>query len=859
MDFGLRFNSHSYPLEKRTSLTLGDAPMEFQDELMVGFHFNFYAQPLFGTIVSINTDDGNKISVVASHQGQGAYLLGLVVNEKIKLMGGLINVTPSHEDKIDLKLNKSQNVATLSRNNNDDIELPLDLSRTTAANIVFGIDKEHNVTDVAPIEIRNIRVFVDHENTNYWDFKYHDSPATRIDELNGVQAVVTNPHWLIDDHTDWHLIYSETIKDNRQTAFDPESESFYIVGNNNIKVVRPLDNDSSEYTINGGYRPMAYSNHIVFDTITENLINYNLSQRSIARLSLTDGVWNATKNAVPNEEANYANHAFTLRGDTAYAFGGYGFYKFHNDLFSINLVSGDIQECKLQPEMSPTTSAAATVIGDKLYIFGGKGNSSGRQELPSKYRYSMHVYDVNTWKGELLWELDSVQHDYLPSQTMYYDADEDCFYAGSTCHGGELIKISRTKPLVTVVSNPINSKMEYHDIVFDLFRSNDQKRYYLLIDKRIDANTHDYSIYTISAPFLDNPEIIKNKSLIRQSAHDNSESSWWIWIIAIAIISCLCALFLYRRKSNKKHYDHKSDSSNNIAGNHAVQPDADLIPIDVTPTENHNSTDSDREDDELLFFDKHSNYITESKFDRSKSAISLLGAFNVHDKNGEDITDKFTDRLKSLLILLLLSNCKSENGIKYQTIDEVIWSDKYEKSAQNNRNVYMRKLRLLLEEIGDVQIIYEKGYFKILCNDVTFDYGEAIRRINEIQANGNASPELINETLDLLLMGPLLPMTHYEWLDQYKADYSSNALEILNKLLRYEFNRNDELSLKIAHTISCHEILSEEAMKAKCILLSRKKMVGQAKNVYAKFCKEYSISLGEEYPLSFVDVCKSQI
>ena len=142
---------------------------------------------------------------------------------------------------------------------------------------------------------------------------------------------------------------------------------------------------------------------------------------------------------------------------------------------------------------------------------------------------------------------------------------------------------------------------------------------------------------------------------------------------------------------------------------------------------------------------------------------------------------------------------------------------------------------------------------------MTYDYGEAISRINEIQSNGNASTELINETLDLLLMGPLLPMTHYEWLDQYKADYSGNALEILNKLLRYEFNRNDELSFKIAHTISCHEILSEDAMKAKCILLSRKKMVGQAKNVYAKFCKEYYISLGEEYPLSFVDVCKSQI
>ena len=88
-----------------------------------------------------------------------------------------------------------------------------------------------------------------------------------------------------------------------------------------------------------------------------------------------------------------------------------------------------------------------------------------------------------------------------------------------------------------------------------------------------------------------------------------------------------------------------------MTDNHVVHPDTDLIQI--IPADNHSSTDSGREDDELLFFDKHSNYIVESKFDRSKSAISLLGAFNVHDKNGDDITNKFTDRLKSLLILAL--------------------------------------------------------------------------------------------------------------------------------------------------------------------------------------------------------------
>lgn len=853
MDFGLRFNSHSFPLEQRTSVSFGK-PIEFDNSLLVGFHFNFYTRPLFGTLVSLKTDDGNNISIVASHQGQDAYLLGLVVNDGIKLMNGLISVDLTHEDKIDLSLDKKRNVAIFNYNNNE-IELPVDLSKTKSATLIFGVDKENEVTDTAPIEVRNIRVFIDNKNTNFWDFKYHDTPNSRIDELGGVEAIVTNPHWLIDDHTDWRLIYSETVKDTRQTAFDPITERFYIVDNENIKVWSPLQADSTVYNIRSGFRPMAYSNHLVFDTISNSLVNYNLSRRTTARMTPEKGIWETEGSTSPNEEANYANHAFTFDGDIAYAFGGYGFYKFHNDLFKINLRTGLIEECKLQPELTPTTSAAAAVVGDKLYIFGGKGNHSGRQELPSKYQYTMHCYDTDTWNGELLWELDSVQYDFLPSQTMHYDPTQDCFYTASTRHGGELIKISRSKPEVSVISTPINSKMEYHDIVFDLYRSKDGKRYYLLMDKRLDPATHNYSIYTISAPFIDNPDIIHNKSLSSPVYTESSGSHWLLTSVMLAILVCAVIIYLLYRHRRAG----KSALSSTVNDGQQPCPVIDTDRRADEDSEDSEADDKDLADTDLLFFGKRSDYISQSKFDRSKSAISLLGAFNVRSKTGEDITAKFTDRLKSLLILLLLANNKSDNGIKYQTIDEQIWSDKDEKSAQNNRNVYMRKLRILLEEVGDVPVTYEKGFFKIDCANIMYDYGEATARMTLLEANGNASTEEVNEILDLLLMGPLLPMTTYEWLDQYKADFSSRALEILTKLLKYELPRNEELSFKIAQTISFHEALSEEAMKAKCILLSRKKMVGQAKKVYTKFCKEYLHSLGEEYPLSFPEVCKSQI
>lgn len=880
MDFGLRFNSHAYPLEKRTSLEIGDRPFSFGSRFMVGFFFNFYTKPLFGTIATIKTDDGKIISAVASPQGDDKYMIGLVVNDHLKLMKGLVTLDPDREDHIDLSIDKTHGVATL-RFNNDEIEQPVDLSEVSSASVRFGVDNENEMTDVAPIELRNIRIFIDNQNTNHWDFKYHDTPTTCIDGLEGMQAKVTNPHWLIDDHTDWTLIYSKREKDHIQTAFDPRNENFYIVGDNRITVFSPLNSDSLDYPVYNGKRIMSYSNHLMFDTISGSLINYNLSKRSVSKFDFNTLSWTPAAVSGHGDEPNYSNHAFAVDKNAAYTFGGYGFYKFHNDLFKINLNDGLIEECRLTPEMMPLTSSSATVVDGKLYIFGGKGNDSGRQELPSKYRYSLYAYDTRTWNGELIWELDSVEHQFLPSQTMFYEPSGDCFYVAITSHGGKMVKIGRSKPSIDVVSTPINAKMEYHDCVFDLFRSADGKHFYLVFDRRIDPYVHDYSIYTISTPFIDDLTVINNKSLKKDLSTGSSGHTAIIIIVIITICIVLAAGFAIIRRRGTKDSVAISALQNLSAAGEASDDNSDKTivpdkntdpvpdpcnqddkviaseieekPVDESPAPT--VTDELKEPKLKLEFDGTPS--KESLYDRSHSSISLLGGFSVRSKTGEDITMKFTSRLKSLLILMLLQCHKHETGIKYQTIDELIWSDKDEKSAQNNRNVYMRKLRLLLEEVGDIPVTYDKGYFMINTSAIMFDYREAMNHIATIKSNTETTSQMIEETLELLLMGPLLPSTSYEWLDNFKADYSDSAIELLHRLLDYEINRGDgRLAYRIAETISLHEPLSEEAMKVKCRLLSKKKMPGLAQNVYNRFCKEYEHSMGEPYAVSFIDVCR---
>lgn len=71
--------------------------------------------------------------------------------------------------------------------------------------------------------------------------------------------------------------------------------------------------------------------------------------------------------------------------------------------------------------------------------------------------------------------------------------------------------------------------------------------------------------------------------------------------------------------------------------------------------------------------------------------VSLVG-FRVIDKEGNDITFSFTPTLKYLLILLILYTGKDSKGIIGNKLIQLLWYDKTEESAKNNRNVYMSKL-----------------------------------------------------------------------------------------------------------------------------------------------------------------------
>ena len=60
--------------------------------------------------------------------------------------------------------------------------------------------------------------------------------------------------------------------------------------------------------------------------------------------------------------------------------------------------------------------------------------------------------------------------------------------------------------------------------------------------------------------------------------------------------------------------------------------------------------------------------------------------------------------------------------------------DKEEEAARNNRNVTLRKLRVLLEKVGDVEIISDMGFLCIRWGEGVFcDYRMALECIRQFK------------------------------------------------------------------------------------------------------------------------------
>lgn len=815
-DYGLHFKSHSVPGNERTSLSLdGNSPFHVENEFIIDFQMWVRNEPDFGAILHLCTNENQFLHFVFAAGDNNRNFPALVFNEGMFAIN--TNIEKGKWVPVSLHLNIKENQIDLKYDSRD-TTMVVPLRGTKDITVSFG-KSPYFSADVVPMDIRDIKITRDGELIRYWKLWKHNGDVC-LDEVEGAVALATCPSWLIDNHIEWRKIYTEKTSGRLDVAFNARDALFYLVRQNKIDILNGISGNRNEVSIVEGYPAMEYTDHMVYDTLTNQLLSYSLHEKLVSALSVDEGKWSLNERHL--DEPRYYNHARTFNpSDSSFYFwGGYGFYQYRNNLYRLKVGMKQVEEVAYTPVISPRYSSAAAIVGDELYIFGGRGNKQGKQEFNAHFYYELCAINLKTGKSRSVWKKKQAMDVLLMASSMYFEPSDSSFYAVSMKGGGSLWKVFMNDSAWVEISKPIHNDLVYQDCDFSFYSSPTHHKLYLVMDKILSDRTHDVAIYSINTPLLNDNEIA-------QTVNKDSASVWLWWACGVLLLGGAVFLF-YRIKCRRKKVEFEDTKENNTQ----------VAVLSVNETV-----------EEVAVVEKY--------FDRSRSAISLLGTFNVRDKDGNDITGAFTPRLKSLLILLVLYTEKNKQGILTKKATDILWSDKEEESARNNRNVTLRKLRVLLEKVGDVEVVSDAGFLCIRwCEGVFCDYRMALACIRQFKENGeHGDDKLLNQILEILLYGPLLSNTIVDWLDEFKDSYSSLSIDLLRNLLDVQRNNYDTV-LRIADILFLHDPLNEEALAAKCSILFVQGKKGIAKSVYDRFCKEYRDSLGEEYKVPLCNLYK---
>lgn len=831
LKYGLSFNSHSVSVNQRTTLSLdGGEPFAVGDDFTLSFCMLVRnSEPAFGSILHLIADDGQAVHfsiVVDGNQNVPA----LVYGDDMSTFPSPILTEKWQNVKLRVDARKNK-IVLFYQGKEKAFTIPL--NGTKHLKVQFGRIDGY-VSDVTPMILKDVKVAVDGKQIRYWKLYKHNGNSC-MDEQAKKNAVATNPLWIIDNHIQWKQVYHAKLTGIQSVAFNARNSLFYVCSDREVLALNTNGYAVRRQKVLGGYRANSGSNgYVAYDAKTSQIASFSLRSGKVSRFDETTSRWSMGNRN--DSAAFYYNHAGVYnRADSSYYFfGGYGFYAYHNDLFRLRAGGNQVERISYQNPIPPRFGAAMGVADGKLYILGGRGNKVGKQAVESYFYYELWSIDLKTKKAELVWRRNSYPKGWMLATTMLYQPEKKAFYAlNMNDRGGTMYQVNIGDTIITEVAKPIGNTITFQDFEYNMFYSPNDGHIYAVIDKILADKSHDLSIYQLATPLLSEAEISQT-----DGAEGNGSK---IWLIVMAAVLAVLAIIILFVKKHKKLSGVKSASAMM-----ATPAEARVENVGEEPVVD--DAEDVQQQEEMV---KH--------FDRTRSAVSLLGAFSVYDKDGTDITAQFTPRLKELFLLLILYSEKRKHGVSVDKVTEIIWFDKDESSARNNRNVTLRKLRVLLEKVGNVEIISSNGYLSVKWGkDVFCDYHTLLQNVEAYNTGDyQNADELLARLLEILLYGPLLPGYETEWLDEFKDTNSSLSIDMLNKLLRQENDKhNDKMVVCISDIIFRHDPLNDEALAAKCQVLCHQGKKGLAKRAYDRFCKEYRDSMGEDYEVPFAELAK---
>ena len=818
---GLYFAAHSAIKEERTSLILSpefDASKGFTLDFDIKFRSEEHN---YGYVFRIIVDNEKSFDLIANIT-PGKKTLNLIEGDNIYLA-------------FDEELLKQYTYPDSLRLVFDNQMLQDRYKPINIKNVKFYFGySDHNKfhsSDVPPMSIRNIKI-TDGKNKTiaYWPLKEHQ-PYSCSDSLHHIPATVTNPTWEINKHTKWVKEKTLELPIYPQICHAPSKGNIYFANSSSVLVYSTTDDTLDTIFSAHGAPYTEINNQLIYHPYYNELWSYDFDTlKWISIFNFKDNTWTRNDREIKNPE--YSQHnAFVSPNDSClYIFGGYGNYQYKNQILKKSRTQDNWKSVTYSEEIPPRyLSGSGYKNRDTILVFGGCGNPQGKQELGIINYYDLYAIDINTFKTKKLWTIPNDTKNFVIGNNIVADEKNNKLYAlcfPNDCSNSYIL-------LKSFDLDSGNSCTNYADTI--PFTFNDVNSfctlYYDSLQSQLYAvtnynhnNKSNINVYSLAYPPLKVEDTLQTgtgrKAILQRS--------FFFISVGVCIIAGIgCIYFCYRRR-RKRNFNPNS-------------------PV-TTNTDRLHETTSEEE-----------NYKPKLTVHR-KSSILFLDGFQVWDKNGIDITKSFTPILKQLLILIILYSVNNKKGISNVTLRELLWFDKMDESAQNNRRVNIRKLKLLLEKLDGAELVKESTYWSVKFTQTYCDYIEVCNYIDKVKNNEPITATNINDLPLNLLSGQLLPYVQTDWLDSFKSNYANSVLDTAISLSKQEYIKgNNELLIQIANSMFAHDKTDEYALILKCQALYKNGRTSLAKTTFDTFCNEYKAMLNTDYTKTFNEVINCQL
>ena len=804
----------------------------FPDGFILEFSVSFKQMLMnFGYVFRIVGENNEYIDLLLSRTRNSRVLepqLATVYKSGQRLWSPMFEEVGADFDqwiKVKLLLEREKGTLKLFINDKEFVQTEEYFKNLKNVRIVFGKNDilSFETIDVPTMAVRDVYIKnIDETPLYYWKLSQHTSNGV-FDELKGRFASCMSPRWILDSHTYWQKAASFTTDVHPQIAFNCGEDQVAIADNKHFYLYDLKEQLLRRDVLRSGVPQGHKSNQMIYNSRNDQYVTYDFIG-DIASYDTVARTWNNTIVDFDNPHYWHHNRYYSPADNTLYTFGGYGFHLYKNDIhkYHFNSSTWEIGAYK-GDTITPRYLAGLGVLNEKtLLLFGGYGSEKGNQELSPRNNYELYTFDLETSLTRKIWELNPEKHNFVVANSLVVDSLNNCFYALCFPHQKfntalQLYRFSLNEPSYEILADSIPYPFSDIFSYADLYLSSDESKLIAVTSYTDERNSKGtVNIYTLSFPPLNRIDLYQ----------DQSDASFlWMYVVIAAILFGGILLFIWRKGKVKK------------------QTEATPAPVDRKPVENIQP-----DYDPILgikpLHDK-----------RNKQSILLFGGFQVIDKDSNNITGEFTPTLKQLFLLILLYTLKDGKGISSVKLREILWFDKTNESAKNNRGVSLSKLRAIFDKIGTISISSANSYWTVeFDEDIYCDYYEALILMNRLVKHPEDKD--INRLISIVSAGELLPNVETEWIDNFKSDFSNRLIDLLLNLISRssELNLSPSMMINIADAVFTHDSLNEDALKVKASLLVEMGKNGLAQKVYTSFAKEYQSLFGVEFKYTFEQI-----